>query len=455
MIKKLIKTLMSVCLVLGLLTGCEKFLNQKPNANLAVPSSAKDFQALLDHFQVINHADISATELSAADYFVLDEDWAARNEHERRMYLWENDNIFPVPPNDWFNCYRLIYRANAVLHDMGNVPSFNVTQWNDIRGQALFHRARGFFQAVTAWAPAYDAESANFDQGIPLRLNPDFNEVSTRSSVEQTYRQIIDDLAEAGSLLPATSPYTYRPSKVAAYGLLSRVFLSMREYDKALVYADSSLLLYDNLLDFNDIILDSNLPAENEEITFYSHMYLASRLLQDPSLKVADELIALYDNNDLRKQIYFYSMEDNNENPYTGFIGNYGENPFLLFSGLTTAEVLLNRAECYVRVGNVDFALRDINRLRSHRFAESSFQEFISSDQDEILAEILNERRKELLFRGIRWMDIKRLNKEGFNISLERSINGQTYRLEPNSPRFALPIPEDVVAISGIPQNQY
>ena len=68
---------------------------------------------------------------------------------------------------------------------------------------------------------------------------------------------------------------------------------------------------------------------------------------------------------------------------------------------------------------------------------------------------MLTERRKELLFRGVRWVDVKRLNKEGYGISLQRTIDGQTYRLGPNSLRFALPIPEDVIAMSGMPQNSY
>ncbi|SEM08104.1 hypothetical protein SAMN05216436_101351 [bacterium A37T11] len=55
--------------------------------------------------------------------------------------------------------------------------------------------------------------------------------------------------------------------------------------------------------------------------------------------------------------------------------------------------------------------------------------------------------------RGLRWMDIKRLNKEGANITLTRNLNGQIYTLPPNDPRFALPIPEDVIDLSGMQQN--
>jgi len=55
--------------------------------------------------------------------------------------------------------------------------------------------------------------------------------------------------------------------------------------------------------------------------------------------------------------------------------------------------------------------------------------------------------------RDLRWMDIKRLNKEGANISLRRTVNGITYSLQPNDNKFALPLPETIIRISGMTQN--
>lgn len=55
--------------------------------------------------------------------------------------------------------------------------------------------------------------------------------------------------------------------------------------------------------------------------------------------------------------------------------------------------------------------------------------------------------------RGLRWMDIKRLNKEDYKINLTRNVLGQAYILTPNDPRYALPIPEDIILSSGMPQN--
>ena len=65
----------------------------------------------------------------------------------------------------------------------------------------------------------------------------------------------------------------------------------------------------------------------------------------------------------------------------------------------------------------------------------------------------LKERRKELLFRGLRWSDLKRYNRDGAGISLERTVNGTTYTLPPNDLRYAIAIPEDIIKMTGMPQN--
>jgi hypothetical protein len=55
--------------------------------------------------------------------------------------------------------------------------------------------------------------------------------------------------------------------------------------------------------------------------------------------------------------------------------------------------------------------------------------------------------------RSLRWPDIKRQNREGANIVLQRLSAGTVYRLEPNSGLYALTLPADIIEQSGIPQN--
>ena len=91
-------------------------------------------------------------------------------------------------------------------------------------------------------------------------------------------------------------------------------------------------------------------------------------------------------------------------------------------------------------------ALNDINTLLIKRWNKNSqYVPFVSNNQKEVLDKVLLERRKELIFRGLRWTDLRRLNKEGANIIQTRSIDGQNYSLQPNDLRYVFPLPPDVM----------
>ena len=68
---------------------------------------------------------------------------------------------------------------------------------------------------------------------------------------------------------------------------------------------------------------------------------------------------------------------------------------------------------------------------------------------------ILNERRKSLILRNTRWMDIKRLSTEKeYAVELKRKLGDETYTLPTGDLRFAFLIPIRVVnLINTIQQN--
>jgi hypothetical protein len=114
----------------------------------------------------------------------------------------------------------------------------------------------------------------------------------------------------------------------------------------------------------------------------------------------------------------------------------------------------LIRAECYARAGNISSAMSDLNTLLKTRWVSGTYTDMTATTADEALGKVLIERRKELLMRGQRWTDLRRLNKDSrFAVTLQRVINGTTYTLPPNDLRYTLLIPYNVIQISGIQQN--
>ncbi|MFB2118453.1 RagB/SusD family nutrient uptake outer membrane protein [Parapedobacter sp. 2B3] len=445
---------LSCPLLIVAFTSCEQFLDEKSDKAFVLPDKVEHVQALLDYHSVMNQGFSPAGESSSTDYLLPDAVYVALREDYRHQYTWNPGPTFPnliTGSNDWATQYQMIYWCNTVLDALPNIPrsATNVAEWNYVKGQALVLRAMRFLNIASIWAQAFDANTAAQELGIPLRLEADFTQSSSRSTLLDTYNQILKDLHKSISLLPMASINCYRVSKPAAYGLLARVYLSMRQYPQAFTYADSCLQLHSELMDFNNLSPTSPTPITdlNPENILHATYQNYPHLLPG-TMQIAPELINLYDTEDLRKEILFREIE-----PGTFTLnGQYSGGPSL-FAGLSVSEALLIRAECAARAGDVTSAMADVNHLLAHRIRADEFVPMTAQSPQEVLSLVLDERRRELPFRGLRWIDVKRLNKEGAGITLTREIDGQSHHLPPGDLRYALLIPDDVVEQAGIAQN--
>ncbi|VTR29508.1 RagB/SusD family nutrient uptake outer membrane protein [Sphingobacterium thalpophilum] len=453
--KKNIQIITIILLLSILFSGCEKFLEEKSDKSLAIPTTLQDFQALLNNWEMLNSNSSGMGEASSDDYFLKDEDYEGLYyESDKRLYTWQPDYVStPVSAtgDDWQRCYSSIYICNSVLK--GLEENNLVGQEADyIKGQALVFRAASYLDGVQIWAPVYNKQTAGTDLGMVLRLDPDMNIPSIRSSVQETYDRILNDLTDAIPLLPTSSLAATLPTKAAAYGLLARTHLILGNYTEALENAEEAFEISNKLIDFNELDPNANfpIPAVNQlssEIVFQTRMYPPNLINLDIA-RIAPALYNLYDEGDLRKIIYFRRGDDGDYR----FKGTHMGHPGLT-TGITTSELLLIIAECDIRLNKLTEAANALNELLAKRWDVNLFTPYSFTDKNIALNILLNERRKELVFRGLRWSDIKRLNRDGANLTLTRTVNGQTFTLPPNDLRYAIAIPETVIEISGILQN--
>lgn len=439
------------------LFSCKKsWIEDKSNKSLDVPNATTDFQALLDNSLIMNDNHPNMGEVSADNYYVAFNLWQTWPAQYRNAAVWEKDiynNVVTDNPN-WDNVYRQVFYANIVLDGIDKVASeeLNSPAWNNAKGSAYFYRAEAFFNVSQLFTKPYSLSFPDYP-GIPLRLVADPNATSVRSTLNNTYKQIESDLLNAINYLPTIPLYKTRPSKPAVYGLLARYYLVKQDYSNALSYADQCLKLYDSLLDYNTLNASSAypVPAFNKEVIY------ETTIQDDPLLNVVfvdSNLYKNYDINDLRKKLFFKT----NAAGQATFCGNYtggtASQVSKAFGGIATDEVYLTRAECYARTGNITAAMADPNALMSKRWKTGAYVPFAAASSNDAITLILQERRKETLFRGLRWLDLRRLNSEGANITIARNLNGQLYTLTPNDSRYVLPIPPDVIAMSGMEQNE-
>lgn len=444
------------------LGSCKKgWLDEKSNKGIVVPTTLKDMQALLDYNVVMNNGsslfDVpSFAETGTDNYFLQTPVWQALSGallYQKNAYIFAKDifeGTLEVP--SWNIPYQRVFYTNVALEGLAKIAPAPAEQadWNNARGCALYIRSNAFFWLAQVYSKPYNATTAGSDPGIPLRSVADINAPSTRASVQETYDQIIADTKEAARLLPAGSPYKIRATKPACYGLLARVYLAMGNYTQAGLYADSCLQLYNVLLDFNTINAAVLYPVTqyNAEIIYPD---ATSVSLFIPSRAMADTVLyKMYGTNDLRKTVFFKPVGSTG---YYSFNGSY-DGTAAIFSGVTAAEMYITRAECYARANNQTAALADLNTLLIKRWKTGTFVPVTALSAEDALYKILAERRKELCFRGLRWMDLRRLNTDSrFAVTITRMINNITYTLPPGDIKYTYPIPDYIIQYTGMQQN--
>lgn len=443
----------TLILLLGTLTmGCKKFLDEKPNGKLVVPNTVASMQSLLDHHSFLNQKEVNVPITACDDFQLSTANWLSLNQYIRNLHVWSTNNSFePGNGGVWATLYGRIYQANVVLDDIDQVGDRdqNLQEWQNVKGQALFLRARTYFDLLQIWAKPYDSQSAAIDLGVPLRLDANFNMPSVRATVVKGYSQMLHDFREASQMLPKYSIHPIRPSKPAAYAFLARTHLVMQNIDSALHYTNLALQLKSDLMDYNggEGVVNATNNAFlrfNPEVIFDTYLPYPSALQKgiiDP------ELYASYHGNDLRKTMYHRSSSA--VGVFRGSYSGYG----LLFNGVATDELYLMKAECLARKGYTIEAMDALNVLLAKRFKTGTYIANMAANAKEALSIVLQERRKELVFRGWRWMDVRRLNKTGANITMSRNLDGKEYILAPNAAAYALPIPEDIIVMTGMKQN--
>jgi tetratricopeptide (TPR) repeat protein len=435
--------------------GCKKgWLEEKSDKSLVVPATLNDFQALMDNLSM-NNAYPSLGEDASDGHYVSDvqfQNIPISVIVERDAYIWSKSGPH-VSSNSWNGAYSKILVDNIVLDGLDKYKPdlLEQEQWNDIKGQALYNRSRLFFELAQIYAPPFNPLTAERDLGIVLRLTSDITVSSNRSTVAVTYDQIIKDLKDAKSLLSIRPKILTRGSASAVNALLTRVYLCKEDYENAFIAADMCLKQYSELLDYNDVLPTANFIGRlNKEVLFHSSFvpsitgFYTNRLIDQFTYDS-------YHVNDLRKTRFFRVNSDNS----ITFKGNYESRTSQFFNGPATDEIYLSRAECYARAGKTEEAMRDLNDLIAKRWNKNvPFPAFTASTPLEALTKVLEERKKELIFRGVRWMDLRRLNKDPrFAVTLERTVLGVKYSLEPNSYKYTFPIPDDIIQQTGIKQN--
>lgn len=316
--------------------------------------------------------------------------------------------------NSWAHYYTVIHRTNVVIENIPGVSSEILTTAEKDRymGEAKYIRAASYWFMVNFWGD------------VPLVISTvlEENQDKPRTPVSQVYDQIILDLQEAVSLLPAavSSNPTRIHNKYQAEALLARVYLYKGLWDQAETAANNVITqngYYQLLPSLPDVfkrnskeILFSN--REILQVSFYlNKAYYGLAIIADANHAMHPDFVAKFEAGDARLTgwtrtvsgrvqpfKYIHSLfADASSNPQDFVFQRY-------------AELFLIRAEARAqqdKLSGPDGAIADIDVIRSRAGLTGT----PAVTQTEVLAAVEDERARELFNEGHRWFDLKRTGK--------------------------------------------
>ncbi|MBO9153485.1 RagB/SusD family nutrient uptake outer membrane protein [Chitinophaga sp. GCM10012297] len=449
-------------IVIITLSGCDKFLDIKPKDKF-IPVTVSDFENMLNSGTMVNFGD-QYWDLMSDDAFLPEGEpgnlYSKQQPYGRLIYTF-NTSPYDQGNNDfmWSEGYKRIFYCNTVINNIMEATEGTDANRKSVRAEAYLFRAMEHLQMVNIYAHHYDAATAASQPGIPIALIADINAKFVRNSVQEVYDQVLSDANAAIADLPVKNKLTkFRASKAGGYALLARTYLFMGDYVNARKNADLALSLQSELADMNDykIIIPGPFPnvpgaplgwtdipdaQRNKETIVARHFLRPFGLGMD--VCASPELSALFSNDDKRWTLYY--ADGWPPAPPFNYMNRYGVKIFLrgdYYSNyLNVPEMYLVRAECFARDNKLAEALADVNKLRENRIVPAAYKAFTPADFDndaeKVLRFVLEERRREMAFTGIRVIDLKRLNKEArFCKTVKHTAEGVEHELLPGSDQY-------------------
>ncbi|MDR0537412.1 MAG: RagB/SusD family nutrient uptake outer membrane protein, partial [Tannerellaceae bacterium] len=224
--------------------------------------------------------------------------------------------------------YRLLQyfvaNSNMILEKVDDIPGTE-SEKDNLKGQAHFYRAFGYYTMVQMYAERYRRGENNSQLGIVLRNDASL-EPRARATVEEVYKQINADADEAIRLLSETGEKRPNKSHIdqhIARGLKARILLTQGKWQEAaemakLVVEKSGAQLQDDTYTTTENRFSDNANKEwlwgsNATLTPYVqlthfHGYMSNEIVsynQNSPRAINSLLYKKISDTDVRKGVWF------------------------------------------------------------------------------------------------------------------------------------------------------
>ena len=424
-------------------SSCKKYLNEIPNNSLDASNAITDVgtarAAIIGAYDAVQGyyaSNYPTLGTITADNVIFNGTLS--------QYLQLDQNAIPADNVTTVATYQGIYKAinsaNSIIAALPSVKDVRLTdaERNQITGEAYFIRALGYFDLGRGWG------------GVQLQLQPT-SDLSVlkgikRSTLDQTYDQVLSDLIKAEQLLPDDATTRNRAQKSIVRALRARLHLYRKQWADAENYA-------------TQVISNSKYALVTPYRNFFTNPFLTTESVFELSFSANDRntFWNLWYPSSFGGQ---YTLKPSNpfvakvSNPLIGgsrsaLIAGTGNNVYgVLYNTTTTgvdpsyiiriAELYLIREEARAQQNNLTGAVADLDVVRRRAGLTGS----TALTQSDILLAIEDERSIEFAFEPHRWFDLVRTERAG-------DVLGLT-----DKRRWLFPIPlSDVLSDPDVVQN--
>lgn len=482
--------------------SCSDVLDETPDNRTSIDSAEKIAELLVAAYPEACYASfLEPMSDNAGDKGPNAESYVeSANELNEDMYYWRDhlNESGDTPAYYWNNAYKAISQANqalASIEDLGGGSDLNY-----LKGEALLCRAYAHFMLVNMFSKTYDPKTAESDLGVPYITKPENVLIGKykRGTVESVYNNIKSDLEKGLPLIQNNySKPAYHFTKAAANAFASRFYLIIGEWQKVIDHASAAL-------GGNAQTKLRNWQKEYRPLTYSEQTRRFISATEEPANLLLVSSYSLFNrfhynaryqlNPDVKKELDFYPYKNHTGKLWSysvyggsgGLIDNipkYQEYfkytnksagiglPHVTFVLLSSDEVLLNRAEAYAMMGQLDSATEDINmsysvKTRDYKSTDAFSVEDIKTKFKVVdntlytpfysipeaslpfVNAVLILKRTIFYNEGLRWFDIKRHNVE----VIHKDIENNPYVLTKTDLRRQIQIPE-AAQIHGIEAN--
>jgi starch-binding outer membrane protein, SusD/RagB family len=424
---------------------------------------------------------------------IISDDADKGSEPNDALFILDMDNLAfdagnVAPLTVWQGYYRGILRANTAIE---RIPSIKMKEDLKSRliGESKFLRAHFYFNLVRWFG----------DVPLITRSLTKDEFKQPRAPIADVYKQIIQDLTDAATVLPKKSAYPSedlgRATKGAAQGLLSKVYLTIKDYLNAEKWATEVINSneYSLFPDFAKIftrvgenssesLFEVQATSSDERVTFSADFDGGSQYGEvqgvrgTPNLgwgfnRPSDELIRSFEPGDPRRDAtILYEGEvlpdgsaivEKNDKIFNARFnqkawmpkpaGTFNYNSPLNIRILRYADVMLIAAEAQNENGKTAVALKNLNAIRERARGglTTVLPDVTETNKDKLRTAIWQERHVELALEQHRWFDLLRTGQA------ETALKAHKKNFVKNKHEL-LPIPQEEIDLSAgsLKQNQ-